>query len=66
MAVRLDLGLRIPLVKLDIDLNDRTSRVILQQDHLTFSNDDKGVYLRYDTVEKLCRQNKKISPSAKL
>ena len=55
MAVRLDLSLRIPLVKLDIHLDDRISRIVLQQDHLTFSNDDKSVYLRYEVVEKLCR-----------
>ena len=66
MAVQLNLGLRIPLVKLDIDYNDRPSRVVLQENDLTFSQDGTEVRLRYETIDKLCRSNKKIDSKVPL
>ena len=56
MPVQLNLGLKIPRVKLLIDFNDRTNCVYLNQDDLTISQDGSEVSLRLETVEKLCRE----------
>ena len=61
------MALRIPLVKLDITLNDeRTSRVALHENDLNISCDGQEVYLRHETIERVCRHAKKIDNSVKL
>lgn len=59
MEVQLKVGFSL-LVKLDIEYNDKTSKLTLCEDDLTFSNDGKEVLLRRQTVERLCRSREKI------
>ena len=68
MALQLNLGLRvpIPIVKLDIDLDDRRTIVILEEKHLDISNDGLEVRLRYDKVDFICRQLKSIGAATLL
>lgn len=68
MQLQLNLGLKIPQVRLEIDYNDRRDpyRVKLQQEDMTFSKDGKTVTLQHKALEKLCRQVCKIAGNIKL
>ena len=55
--------MRLPIVKLDIDYDDRTSRFVVNQEDLTVSPDGSEVSIRYDTVERICRASRRIDKS---
>ena len=55
--------MRLPIVKLDIDYDDRTSRFVVNQEDLTVSPDGSEVSIRYDTVERICRVSRRIDKS---
>ena len=58
MLMPLNLGayVPIPLVRLEIDYNDRIITQKLLQNDFTFSPDGKEVKLRKSTVEQICRR----------
>ena len=66
MQLQLNLGLKIPQVKLEIDCDDKCYKVSLQQQDLTFSKDGKTVTLRLKDLEKKCRQLCRVESDARL